>query len=121
MGRGFYVPRRADGEAPGGVFDPAPQGSSSHVIRRGPSSTRFAPQTVTCRVFGCRWRFGADGPVLSWWCARGCPSGGEKTYPTVELANRMADAMDPEPRRPLGFLALLGGTQHREPRDRSKG
>ena len=62
-------------------------------------STRPAGQ-LGCR---CRWRFGADGPVLSWWCARGCPSGGEKTYPTVEQANRMADAMDPEPRTTAGL------------------
>jgi hypothetical protein len=88
------------------------------VPRRGPSNTRFAPQTLTCRVFGCRWRFGADGPVLSWWCARGCPSGGEKTYDSVEQANQMADVMGREPRAPLGFLAVLGGTLHREPRRR---
>ena len=30
----------------------------------------------------------------------------------------MADALDREPRRPHGFLALLGGTLHREPRRR---
>ncbi len=84
--------------------------------RRGPSRTTFAPQTLTCRVFGCRWRFGADGPVLSWWCARGCPSGGEKPYATAEEASRMADAMGHEPGGPLGFLAVLGGTLHRERR-----
>lgn len=86
--------------------------------KRGPSNTTFAPQTLTCRVFGCRWRFGAEGAVLSWWCARGCPSGGEKAYATPEEANRMADSMDHEPSGPLGFLAVLGGTLHREPRQR---
>jgi hypothetical protein len=58
--------------------------------------------------------------VLSWWCARGCPSGGENTYPTAEQASRMAAAMDREPRSPLGFLAVLGGTLHREPRQRDR-
>jgi hypothetical protein len=87
------------------------------VPRRAPTgTTRFAPQTLSCRVFGCRWRFGAEDRVLSWWCARGCPSGGEKTYDTAEQASRMAVAMDREPRSPLGFLAMLGGTLHREPR-----
>jgi hypothetical protein len=87
------------------------------VARRGPSNTRFEPQTLTCRVFGCRWRFGAEGRLLSWWCARGCPSGGEKTYASDEEASRMAASLDREPRGPAGFLAVLGGTLHRE-RDR---
>ena len=85
--------------------------------RRGPSNTRFAPQTLSCRLFGCRWRFGAEGRVLSWWCERGCPSGGEKTYATAEEASRMAAVLDREP-RPMGFLAALGGTLHRGERDR---
>jgi hypothetical protein len=84
------------------------------VSRRGPSDTTFAPQTLSCRVFGCRWRFGAEGRVLTWWCARGCPSGGSKVYETPD----MAAAMDREPRGPLGFLAVLGGTLHRERRQR---
>ena len=87
--------------------------------RRGPANTTFAPQTLSCRVFGCRWRFGAEDRVLSWWCARGCPSGGEKTYATAEEASRMAAALDREP-RPMGFLAVLGGTVHREPRERDR-
>jgi hypothetical protein len=66
-------------------------------------------------VFGCRRRFGADGPVLSWWCARGCSSGGEKTYASADEASRMAAVLDREP-RPLGFLAILGGTLHRDER-----
>ena len=86
--------------------------------RRGPANTTFAPQTLSCRVFGCRWRFGAEDRVLSWWCARGCPSGGEKRYATEEEASRMANAMGHEPGGPLGFLAVLGGTLHREPRQR---
>jgi hypothetical protein len=86
--------------------------------RRGPSNTTFAPQTLACRIFGCRWRFGTDGRELSWWCARGCPSGGSKVYETAERADTMATAMDREPRSPLGVLAVLGGTLHREPRRR---
>ena len=48
---------------------------------------------------------------------RGCPSGGEKVYPSAEEASQMAAVLDREP-RPMGFLAVLGGTVHRE-RDRS--
>lgn len=103
------------------VFDGPGRGSPRLVARRGPSNTTFAPETLTCRVFGCRWRFGAEGRVLSWWCARGCPSGGEKVYDTLAEADRMAAAMDHEPRGPLGFLAVIGGTLHREPRKRDPG
>jgi hypothetical protein len=90
------------------------------VTRRSPSNTTFAPQTLACRVFGCRWRFGAEGPELSWWCERGCPSGGRKVYESAQEAAAMAAAMDREPRSPLGFLAVLGGTVHREPRQRDR-
>jgi hypothetical protein len=82
--------------------------------RRGPSNTTFAPQTLTCRIFGCRFRFAAEGATLSWWCARGCPSGGEKVYAGEEDARRMAAVLDREPRSPAAILALLGGTIHRE-------
>ena len=83
--------------------------------RHAPSgNTKFAPQTLSCRVFGCRWRFGAEGRVLSWWCERGCPSGGEKTYASAEDAARMAAVLDHEPRSPANLLAVLGGTLHRE-------
>jgi hypothetical protein len=83
--------------------------------RRGPSNTAFDPQTLTCRVFGCRFRFAAEGSRLHWWCARGCPSGGEKRYAREDDARRMAAALDREPRGPGRILALLGGTIHREP------
>ncbi len=86
--------------------------------KRGPSSTTFAPQTLTCRVFGCRWRFSAEEAELHWWCARGCPSGGAKTYASTEQASMMANAMNREPRGPANILAILGGTLHREPRQR---
>jgi hypothetical protein len=84
--------------------------------RRGPGNTTFAPQTLTCRILGCRFRFGAEGAMLRWWCQRGCPSGGEKTYPSAAEAERMAAALDHEPRSPANILAVLGGTVHREPR-----
>jgi hypothetical protein len=84
--------------------------------RHGPSNTTFAPQTLTCRVFGCRFRFGADDTTLRWWCDRGCPSGGEKAYARAEDARRMAAALDREPRSPANVLAAFGGTVHRERR-----
>jgi hypothetical protein len=80
-------------------------------------NTRFEPQTFTCRVLGCRFRFGAEDRMLRWWCQRGCPSGGEKQYPSRAEAERMAAALDREPRSPANVLAVLGGTVHRE-RDR---
>jgi hypothetical protein len=82
--------------------------------RRGPSNTTFAPQTLTCRLFGCRFRFAAEGTELRWWCARGCPSGGEKVSAREDDARRMAAALDREPRSPARIIALLGGTLHRE-------
>ena len=84
--------------------------------RRGRSNTTFAPQTLTCRVMGCRFRFGADDATLRWWCQRGCPSGGEKTYASATDAERMAAVLDREPRSPANILAVLGGTVHRERR-----
>jgi len=86
------------------------------VPRRGPSTTTFAPQTLTCRILGCRFRFGADERELRWWCQRGCPSGGSKTFPSAGAAQRMARALDREPRGPADILAMLGGTVHREKR-----
>ncbi|HZB77142.1 MAG TPA: hypothetical protein VE526_13015 [Solirubrobacteraceae bacterium] len=85
--------------------------------RRGPTNTTFAPQTFACRVMGCRFRFGAEGRTMRWWCQRGCPSGGEKTYASEDEARRMAAVLDREPRSPANLLAVLGGTVHREPRD----
>jgi hypothetical protein len=86
------------------------------VPRRGPTNTTFAPQTLTCRVLGCRFRFAAEHRVLEWWCQRGCPSGGKKAYPSEAEARRMAAALDREPRGPANVLAVLGGTMHREKR-----
>ena len=82
--------------------------------RRVRGRTTVAPQTLTCRVFGCRFRFAADDQVLRWWCQRGCPSGGTKEYPSHEEAERMAATLDREPRGPAILLAGLGGTVHRD-------
>jgi len=90
------------------------------VRQRGPTNTTFAPQTLTCRIIGCRFRFAAEGRTLRWWCQRGCPSGGEKTYAGADEALRMAAALDHEPRSPANLLAMLGGTVHREPPDRDE-
>lgn len=81
--------------------------------RRRSASTTHAPQTLTCRVVGCRFRFGAEGRELRWWCQRGCPSGGTKSYPSAREAERMAAALDREPRSSAVLLAGLGGTLHR--------
>jgi hypothetical protein len=86
------------------------------MANRGPTGTTFAPQTLSCRVFGCRFRFAAEGRTLEWWCQRGCPSGGTKEYPTEEQAAKMAAVLDREPRGPASILAMLGGTLHRERR-----
>lgn len=84
------------------------------MARRGPSNTTFAPQTRACRVFGCRFRFDAEGTLLRWYCQRGCPSGGEKRYTEEADAQRMAAVLDREPRGPFAIFATLGGTVHRE-------
>ena len=52
--------------------------------------------------------------MLEWWCQRGCPSGGRKEYASAADAERMAAALDREPRSPANILALLGGTIHRD-------
>jgi hypothetical protein len=82
--------------------------------RRVRGRTTFAPQTLTCRVFGCRFRFATEDRVLHWWCQRGCPSGGTKEYPSRAEAEQMAATLDQEPRSPAILLAGLGGTLHRE-------
>jgi hypothetical protein len=84
------------------------------MARRGPANTTFAPQTLACRVFGCRFRFAVEERTLRWWCQRGCPSGGNKEYPSGRDARRMAAVLDREPRSPANVLAVLGGTFHRE-------
>jgi hypothetical protein len=48
-----------------------------------------------CRFLGHRLRFAADGPVMRWWCERGCDdAAGEKRYASAEDARRYAAAFD---------------------------
>lgn len=62
---------------------------------------------MTCRVFGHRWRFSADGETMRWACERGCGAGGEKRYDSPESARRYARAFDREDRSDVGRRPLL--------------
>jgi len=66
-------------------------------------------RVLACRVFGHRYRFGADGPTMRWQSQRGCGAGGVKTYPTPDAARRYAEALDREDRDDLGRRAPLIG------------
>lgn len=75
-----------------------------------------------CLVLGHRWVFSAEGSTLRWGCARGCPVGGTREYATAdEATKRLAVVNRGAPRPPLGLLAALGGTVHREPKRRAGG
>jgi hypothetical protein len=56
---------------------------------------------------GHRWRFGAEGPVMRWWCERGCGAEGEKRYESAERATRYAQAFGREDREDVGRRPLL--------------
>jgi hypothetical protein len=63
-----------------------------------------------CKVFGHRFRFRADGSVMSWTCARGCGAGGAKSYADDGAAARYARAFDSDSsrdRRRAPLFALL--------------
>jgi hypothetical protein len=62
---------------------------------------------VSCRVFGHRFRFSADGALMRWECARGCGAEGSKRYPSAEQAARYARAFDREDRDATGRRPLL--------------
>ncbi len=62
---------------------------------------------LACRVLGHRYRFTADGTVMTWRCQRGCGSCGRKEYPTAAQAQRFAAAFDTEDREDLGRRAPL--------------
>lgn len=64
---------------------------------------------VSCRVFGHRYRFEADGCTMRWTCQRGCGAGGEKVYTTAAQARRYASAFDVEDREDIGRRAPLIG------------
>jgi hypothetical protein len=79
---------------------------------------------LACRVFGHRYRFRADGAVMTWTCARCGAEGGSKTYASAEEAAQFAAAFDREDRADLGrrapLVALLPLRLWRFWRDRRK-
>jgi hypothetical protein len=80
---------------------------------------------LACRIFGHRWRFGADGPVMRWECGRGCGAAGSKRYPSAAQAARYAAEFDREDADDLGRRPLLSllplALSRRGRRDRSPG
>lgn len=64
---------------------------------------------LACRVFGHRYRFWAEGPIMRWQCQRGCPAGGSKAYPSPAEARHYAAALDREDRDDLGRRAPILG------------
>ena len=64
---------------------------------------------LSCRLAGHRYRFRAEGTVMSWECERCGDIGGVKEYPTAKDARRFAAAFDREDRSDLGRRAPLFG------------
>ncbi|HJU36386.1 MAG TPA: hypothetical protein VJ716_03085 [Gaiellaceae bacterium] len=64
---------------------------------------------LSCRLFGHRYRFRAEGATMRWTCERGCGADGEKEYGSAEEASRYAAAFDREDRSELGRRAPLLG------------
>jgi hypothetical protein len=62
---------------------------------------------LACRILGHRFRFGAEGDVMRWECARGCGAAGRKRYPTAAEAARYARAFDRSDTEALGKRPLL--------------
>ncbi|HET8556218.1 MAG TPA: hypothetical protein VFL58_02795 [Gaiellaceae bacterium] len=62
-----------------------------------------------CSVLGHRYRFRADGAVMTWTCERCGADGGSKTYASADEAARYAAAFDREDREDLGRRAPLVG------------
>ena len=60
-----------------------------------------------CRLLGHRYRFRADGAVMTWACQRCGELGGTKTYADAEEAARYARAFDREDRDDTGRRAPL--------------
>ncbi len=63
---------------------------------------------LSCRVLGHRYRFTAEGPVMTWRCERGCGEERSKTYATPDEAARYARAFDKEDRKDLGRRTPIG-------------
>ncbi len=66
-------------------------------------------RVLTCTVFGHRYRFRAEGPVLVWECQRSCGAAGQKEYPSADRAQVMAAALDREDQADIGRRAPLLG------------
>ncbi len=64
---------------------------------------------LSCRVFGHRYGFRAEGRVMVWECERGCGAGGSKEYRTAEQALRYATAFDRRDSDDLGRRAPFIG------------
>jgi hypothetical protein len=62
---------------------------------------------LTCRLFGHRYRFWAEGATMRWECSRDCGAGSSKQYPSAAEAARYASAFDREDRDELGRRAPL--------------
>ena len=66
---------------------------------------------LACKLLGHRYRFTAEGAVMSWRCQRGCGAAGRKAYASAAQARRFAAAFDREDRSDLGrrapFVALF--------------
>ncbi|MGH9043884.1 MAG: hypothetical protein ACRDVP_03440 [Acidimicrobiales bacterium] len=64
-----------------------------------------------CRLLGHRFRFRAQGDLMTWSCQRGCGMTGSKRYASAEMASRYASVLDHEDASDLGkrapFIALL--------------
>ncbi len=68
-------------------------------------------------MFGCKWRFWAEGTELHRACER-CDAVVVKRYESAEKASRYARHLDREPRQPVGLFAILSGTVIRDPEGR---
>ena len=53
---------------------------------------------LACRILGHRYRFRAEGAVMTWKCERACGAAGTKAYASPAAARRFAAAFDPEDR-----------------------
>jgi hypothetical protein len=63
----------------------------------------------SCRLFGHRYRFRAEGATMRWTCQRGCGAGGSKDYESAAEAARYAAAFDREDRDEVGRRAPFLG------------
>jgi hypothetical protein len=47
---------------------------------------------MLCGLLGHRYRFAAEGNLMTWRCQRGCGAAGSRAYPTAQEARRFAAA-----------------------------